>query len=306
MFQTGFILKIRFLFLSSLFVCLLNGVQARQLISADSADKKKETDLNTLSLKKENPFLSDFFSETQNKKKEPFLFAKKAGNEKESSLYELEQKKKLLGGEVLNEDAFFEFSLKHPSHLGVGLKYFLNDRFYTQFDFGVTSHIFLESFEMFTSFFGYLSKEELNLISEVLKNSLYFSVQLGFFPYFENNSGFYIEGGLSTVFFRNGEFRGASLNQVIGGNSFDTFKDYSAKTIVFNTTAHIGYKIPFQNMYFNFELGVIKIFHLNFLTEKILIDSENFSEEQKKVFKDFIIQKGWLFPTFSVKMSFPF
>ena len=207
------------------------------------------------------------------------------------------------------ERNFFETGLEYPLNFGLHFKYFAGPDFYTRLGFGFIPGFFLKSFESLVPSFGILREQEARLISNTLKNSLYTDLRIGWSAYAEESQGGpYLELGLSGIFYGNGNLRGSSLNQALNLSSFEESKTYSIKTRSFNGSVHIGYQIPFEKINLNIELGLIKILYADLLQETggAVSGSYNLTTEQKNIFKTFLKKKGWIFPTISGWVSFPF
>ena len=202
-------------------------------------------------------------------------------------------------------DRFLEIGLEYPLNFGLHLKYLLNDNIYARFGFGFMPGFFLDSFESLSPSFGWLNEEEAKLIADTFENSMYLDFRLAWSPYFkESGGGPYLEVGLSRILFGKGELQGSQLKKVIEGNDFE-LKNYSAKTNTYNVTAHIGYQIPLEKLKLNIEVGLIKILFADVLSQSSL-GYELLSQKQKEGFKNFLKQKGWIFPTVSGWLSFSF
>ena len=202
---------------------------------------------------------------------------------------------------------FLEVGLEYPTSFGINLRYLLTDSVYVRFGLGFMSQFFLESFEKIADSFGYLNEEEAKLLSDTLKDSFYLDLRLAWAPYLKSEGGGpYLELGFSHSFFGKGKLKGITLSQVLGDDSFDGNKNYSAKANTYNANFHLGYQIPFEKVKLNFEIGLIKILHTELLDEKSVDFPELLSESQKKTFQDFLKTKGWIFPTFSGWISFAF
>lgn len=205
---------------------------------------------------------------------------------------------------------FLELGLEYPMNFGIQLKYLFYEFSYIRFGFGFMSGFFLESFEKLSSSFGYLNQYESKVLSDTFKNSMYLDFRLGWIPYFkETGGGPYIELGLSNALLGKGELKGVNLSKAINANTFDELQTYSAKTTSYNATVHIGYSIPFEKIKLNLEVGLVKILNTTFMgldDSQIAVDSESLSTDQKKIFQDFLQNRGWIFPTFSGWISFSF
>ena len=219
-----------------------------------------------------------------------------------------------LEGQVKNSTSFetpsLEFGLEYPMSFGIQLKYQLYDFSYIRFGFGFMSGFFLESFEKLSSSFGYLKSHESNLLSDAFRNSMYLDLRFGWIPYLKKmGGGPYLELGLSNTLLGKGELRGGHLSRSIPTGSYNELETYSAKTTAYNGTFHIGYSIPFEKIKFNLEVGVIKVLHASFMDlnkDQISIGSKSLSKKQKKLFRNFLEDRGWIFPTVSGWISFSF
>ena len=207
--------------------------------------------------------------------------------------------------ENLSRGRFLEIGLEYPLNFGLHLKYLLNDSIYARFGFGFMPGFFLDSFENLSPSFGWLNEEEAKLIADTFENSMYLDFRLAWSPYLkESGGGPYLEIGLSRILYGKGELQGSHLKKVIESNSFE-LKNYSAKTNTYNVTAHIGYQIPLEKLKLNIEVGLIKILFANVLSKSSL-GYELLSEKQEEGFKNFLREKGWIFPTVSGWLSFSF
>ena len=205
---------------------------------------------------------------------------------------------------------FLELGLEYPMNFGIQLKYLFYEFSYVRFGFGFMSGFFLESFEKLSSSFGYLNQYESRVFSDTFKSSMYLDFRLGWIPYFkETGGGPYIELGLSNTLLGKGELKGVNLSKAINENTFEEREIYSAKTTSYNATVHIGYSIPFEKVKLNLEVGLVKILHTTFMDldeSQIAVESKSLSTTQKKIFQDFLQNRGWIFPTFSGWISFSF
>ena len=205
-----------------------------------------------------------------------------------------------------------ELGLEYPINFGLQLKYRFYDFSYVRFGLGFMSGLFLQSFEKFSSSFGYLSDHESKLLSDTFKNSMYLDFRLGWIPYFKRmGGGPYIELGVSNAFLGKGELKSGDLSRSIPDyqEGYDETSTYFTKTATLNGTLHIGYSIPFENIKFNFEVGVVKILYAMFMDleeEQIPPELKTFSKTEEQHFKSFLEKRGWIFPTFSGWISFGF
>lgn len=207
----------------------------------------------------------------------------------------------------VSNSRFLEFGLEYPINFGMHLRYLVNENIYARFGFGFMPGFFLDSFEKLSPSFGYLNEEEAALISKTFENSMYLDFRLAWSPYLKKaGGGPYLELGLSGMLYGKGELKGTDLNKVIANDSFDESKDYSAKTNTYNATVHVGYQIPFEKIKLNVEVGLIKILDSKVLSETSTRAPTALDDSQKESFKKFLKKKGWIFPTVSGWISFPF
>ncbi len=207
-----------------------------------------------------------------------------------------------------NTYRFLEFGLEYPINFGIHFRYLITKSIYSRVGLSFMPGLFLDSFKSLSPSFGYLNEEEANLISKTFENSMYIDLRLAWAPYMKESidgGGPYLELGLSGMFFGNGKLKGSDLSEIITNNPIEKSKGYSVKTNAYNTTIHIGYQIPFERVKLNIELGLIKILGAHIL-DKEALDTELLSAEQKQDFKEFLWNKGWIFPTFSAWVSFRF
>lgn len=202
---------------------------------------------------------------------------------------------------------FMELGLEYPLNFGVHLRYIASDTIYTRMGLGFMPNFFLNSFERLAPSFGYLNEETAQVISNTFQNSMYINMGLGWSPYLkETGGGPYIELGVSHNLLGKGEFKGSLLSKTIENESFDETKNYSAKTNTYNATVHVGYQIPFEKIKLNIELGLIKILYAEVLSKTSLSADTLLNEQQEESFKNFLKEKGWIFPTVSGWISFSF
>ena len=205
-----------------------------------------------------------------------------------------------------------ELGLEYPINFGLQLKYRFDDFSYVRFGLGFMSGLFLQSFEKLSSSFGYLEDHESKLLSDTFKNSMYLDLRLGWIPYFKRmGGGPYMELGISNAFLGKGELESGDLSRSTPNydEGYDETKTYFTKTTTLNGTFHVGYSIPFENIKFNFEVGVVKVFHAMFMDleeDQIPPGLKSFSEIEETHFKSFLENRGWIFPTFSGWISFSF
>ena len=201
---------------------------------------------------------------------------------------------------------FFEAGLEYPTNFGLHFKYFAEPEIYFRLGFGFMPKFFLTSFEeSFMSAFGILREQEAKVISKALQNSLYTDLRIGWSAYARKSQGGpYLELGLSGIFYGEGQLSGGALRSALNISGLDESKHYSIKTRAFNGSFHIGYQIPFERMNLNIELGLIKILYADILSGANI--ENNLNDSQKNRLKKFLEKKGWIFPTISGWVSFPF
>ena len=199
-----------------------------------------------------------------------------------------------------------EVGVEYPINFGLHVKTRINGDFYTRFGFGFVTEFFLGSFSKLAPNLGYLNQQEADLISDVLKNSLYTEVRLGWSPYYEKHAGGpYIELGVSGMFLGKGETSGFTLSKAIGVGD-ESQSHYSVKSNTYNANLHIGYQLPIEkHINLHVEVGVLKIFKIDSMAQetpgfKVL------SEASHSELESFLMDKGWIFPTASVWFGFAF
>ena len=199
-----------------------------------------------------------------------------------------------------------EVGVEYPINFGLHVKTRINGDFYTRVGFGFVTEFFLGSFSKLAPNLGYLNQQEADLISDVLKNSLYGEVRVGWSPYYEKHAGGpYIELGVSGMFLGKGETSGFTLSKAIEVGD-ESQSHYSVKSNTYNTNLHIGYQIPIEkHIHMHIEIGVLKIFRADSVSQetpgvKVL------PEESQGELENFLIDKGWIFPTGSVWFGFAF
>ena len=206
-----------------------------------------------------------------------------------------------------------ELGLELPLSLGVHSLFQVNDLFHTRFGAGFVSEYFLTSFQKLSSAYGYLSSPETQLISNLLKNSFFFDMRLGFKPYGSQVAGGpYVEAGVSAMLYGGGLFKNPSYNPISGFDINTTLgvgdilvENYYIKSNVYNATFYLGYQIPFEErLRLNFEVGLLKILKAQITSHKSKITKQSITEEGKTKLQEFLIKNGWVAPTFSVRISF--
>ena len=201
-----------------------------------------------------------------------------------------------------------EVGIEYPLNFGIHFKSRMNGEFYFRAGSGFVTEFFLGSFSKLAPNFGYISEYEAMLIADVFTNSLYTDFRLGWAPYYEKHAGGpYIEIGFLGMFFGRGETSGFTLERAmnVGGGDL-TVEAYSVKSNIYNASFHVGYQIPIEkHINIHFEAGVIKVIDLT-LNPKSSPNIEVLPEKYHEDFKNFMIEKGWVFPTFSVWFAFGF
>ena len=210
---------------------------------------------------------------------------------------------------IASVDPAVELGLEYPLSFGVHGKFHINDSIYTRLGAGFTSELLVTAFAKIAPSLGYLSRQEANLISDVVKNSVLGALRLGWMPYTKKFGGPYMELGLLYLAFGQGETSGTVLNAAIETDLSQTGSNrYSVRSDILNGTFHIGYQIPIEeNIHLNLELGVLKILYVGLKTNKAPASGVvALPEEQHKKFKSFLVDKGWIFPTLSAWLGFSF
>lgn len=201
-----------------------------------------------------------------------------------------------------------EFGLEYPTHFGIHLKYLLNSKVYARLGAGLMHTFFLSPFEQMAPSFGFINEDEVLVISETLKDSVHVDFRLAWIPYLgESGGGPYLEAGIShTRYGGKIGLKGSQLNKVIPGEKFDELKDYAPTTNTTRGTFHVGYQVPLEKINLNIEVGVAKIFTVSILPYSSEVTSKTLNKDQEEEFKNFLLKKGWIFPTISAWLSFPF
>ena len=203
----------------------------------------------------------------------------------------------------------FQFLKNHSVEVGVELplnfgahgSIRLTDTTYVRLGGGLVYEKFLGVFSRVAPKFGYISEDEAHLIVDVLKNSWYLDARMGWMPYATaHKGGPYIELGISSMFFGQGKSDADTLGED------DIEASYSVKSNVYNATFHLGYQIPFaKNLKLNVAAGVVKIFHAEAVSSDS-IELQQLPKEKYKKLRKLLVEKGWIFPTVSVSLSFMF
>ena len=204
-------------------------------------------------------------------------------------------------------DTSVELGLEYPLSFGAHGKFHLNESIYTRFGFGFTSQVFVGAFTRFAPGLGYLNGQEAELIGDTIQNSLFGSLRFGWLPYTKKVGGPYMELGLLGFAFGRGETSGQVLNDAIGIDLNIGGKNrYSVKSDILSGTFHIGYQVPIEkHIHLNLELGILKILYVQVKQNKknkVAFLPEKHHEE----FKQFLTEKGWIFPTLSAWIGFSF
>lgn len=214
----------------------------------------------------------------------------------------------------------FQFLKNHSVEVGVELplnfgahgSIRLTDTTYFRLGGGWVYEKFLGVFSKVAPHFGYISEDEAHLIVDVLKSSWYLDARAGWMPYATvHKGGPYIELGISSMFFGQGKSDADTLRKTIGAGD-DLEKIYSVKSNVYNATFHLGYQIPFaKNLRLNVDAGIVKIFHVNAVKSVDATESDSLNltplpPEKYKKLRKLLVEKGWIFPTVSVALSFMF
>ena len=230
-----------------------------------------------------------------------------AGNEKASPLVtETREAAGTLDSVIDYVDTFIEVGLEYPLNFGVHGKFHVNDSFYTRLGLGFTPALLVGGFKRLAPSLGYLNRQEADLIGDAIQNSLFGSLRFGWLPYTKKVGGPYMELGLIGLMWGKGETSATALNEAIGTDLNQAGNNrYSVKSNLVGGTFHIGYQIPIEkHVRLNVELGVLKILY------SYLRESEGnvtpLPEKHHEDYKDFLVRKGWVFPTISAWLGFSF
>lgn len=215
------------------------------------------------------------------------------------------------------QNSFLEGGVEYPFNIGTHLKYYFIDNVYTRVGFSWMPEFFMGSFAKLMPYFGLLDSDESAVISYTFQDSLYTDIRFGWFPYSRTeHGGPYMEIGASGMFYGKGIIPGLVLDKTLNAN-LQVDQDYSVKTNTVNGTFHIGYQVPFERIKLNFEIGAIKIMHIVKPSPSANKEEQRASQSeaqklpqlkaaQQKSFDDFLVRKGWIFPTISILVDFPF
>ena len=205
-------------------------------------------------------------------------------------------------------DTSVELGLEYPLSFGAHGKFHLNESIYTRLGVGFTSQFFfVGAFTRVAPGLGYLNQQEAQLIGDTIENSLLGSLRFGWLPYTKKVGGPYIELGLLGFAFGRGETSGEALNEAIGASLNKGGKNrYSVKSDILSGTFHIGYQVPIEkHIHLNIELGIIKILYVQ-IKENKKRKVDFLEEKHHEEFKQFLTEKGWIFPTLSAWIGFSF
>lgn len=197
-----------------------------------------------------------------------------------------------------------ELGVELPLNFGVHGSIRFTDTAYVRLGFGRVYEKFLGTFSRIAPHFGYISEDEANLMVDIIKNSLYLDGRLGWMPYAkEHEGGPYIEMGISGMLFGQGKVDADTLRRTVDAGD-DIEESYSVQSNIYSATFHLGYQIPFEKkLKLNVDVGVIKIFR----TDAIASDSMGALPQEKYTeLQALLVEKGWIFPTVSVWISFVF
>ena len=199
-----------------------------------------------------------------------------------------------------------ELGAEYPINFGVHFTSRANGDFYARFGFGFVTEFFLGGFSKLAPNFSYLNRQEADLISDVVKNSLYSDVRIGWSPYYEKHaSGPYLELGVTGMFFGRGRTSGLTLSKALSFGD-ESKLDYSIKSNIYSASFHVGYQISMEkHVNVHFELGALKVFKVHFMDTGKDSATAISSEIQHK-FRNFMLKKGWIFPTGSIWFGFSF
>lgn len=206
-------------------------------------------------------------------------------------------------------DTSIELGLEYPLSFGAHGKFHVSESIYTRLGAGFASELLVTSFSKIAPSLGYLNRQEANLISDVIQNSFFGALRFGWMPYTKKFGGPYMELGLLYLIFGRGETSGTVLNAAIETDLSQAGSNkYSVRSDLLNGTFHVGYQIPIEkNVHLNLELGVLKILYVN-MKKNNPKGSEIVSlpKEHHKNFEQFLLNKGWIFPTLSAWLGFSF
>ena len=214
------------------------------------------------------------------------------------------------------KDHSVEVGVELPLNLGVHGSILLTDTTYIRLGGGYVYEKFLGVFSAVAPRFGYITKAQADLMVDVLKSSLYLDGRIGWRPYAKSREGGpYIELGISSMLFGKGKTDAATVRKAldVGDDINDIEAHFSVKSNVYNATFHLGYQIPFaKNLRLNVDAGIMKIFHAQPVKlssvelERLPQKLEQLPQDKYNKLSKLLVEKGWVFPTVSVWISFMF
>ena len=199
-----------------------------------------------------------------------------------------------------------EVGVELPLNFGIHGSIRVSDTTYIRLGVGQIYEKFLGVFSEIAPKFGYISADEAHLMVDVLKNSLYLDARLGWMPYVtDHRGGPYLGLGISSMLFGQGKTKAETLSNALGVVD-EIGTNYSVKSNVYNATFHLGYQIPVaKNLRLNVDAGIVKIFHTNAVSSNS-VELKQLPKEKYTKLRDFLVEKGWIFPTISIWVSFMF
>ena len=205
------------------------------------------------------------------------------------------------------KDHSVELGVELPLNLGIHGSVRLTDTTYIRLGAGYVYEKFLGVFSKVAPHFGYISEDEAFLMVDVLKNSVYLDGRIGWRPYAKSHEGGpYAELGISSMLFGKGEVDAHTVRGVLNTGD-DIEKPYSIKSNVYNVTFHLGYQIPFaKNLRLNVDTGIIKVFYASPVQSHSTESIQKLPEGKHDSLRRLLVDKGWVFPTVSVWISFMF
>ena len=203
-------------------------------------------------------------------------------------------------------DPIAEIGLEYPLSVGVHVRFYFNDQFYTRIGSGFTSGLLTSGFSRIAPAFDYLSRDEARLIGDVIKNSFFGSFRFGWTP--KKAAGPYAEIGLMALAWGKGETSGSILNGAVETALNESGKNrYSVRSNLLNGSFYAGYQIPIEkHIHLNIEAGVLKIIAVEWKGSNGSAAADPLPEESVEDFTNFLLKKGWIVPTVAVWLGFSF
>lgn len=206
------------------------------------------------------------------------------------------------------KDHSVEVGVELPLNFGIHGSIRLTDTTYIRLGAGYVYEKFLRVFSTVAPYFKYITEEEADLMVDVLKGSLYLDGRIGWIPYAKSRKGGpYIELGISSMHFGKGEVSAHTVQKTLEEGDDIEGKPYSIKSNVYNATFHLGYQIPFaENLRLNVDAGIIKVFYASPVKSDSTELTQKLPQEKHTKLRKLLVEKGWIFPTVSVWISFMF